>query len=276
MPSKKSTKKSTKKSYNKKSYNKSSKYRNAVANQIQLAVPRPLSTQLVRMIYRNSVYWKPALIANVQPTLGFNVNVNQPHGILGASTFVGSPQEVWTSTLASGGQVQHFASWVQKYNKYLVRGSKVSVTFRTEANSSTSDRSGKLCLIRHGPDSTINQNTTWNGIINTNQTTRVANISPSTTTMNQARLSLGFSATKAYAIKESAITANPEIQGDIQGGTYFGPSEEEYITCCYVSPFPANTTGAFNMPEGLLEFQIEYLVQFIDPKQNTSPQPDRV
>ena len=250
-----------------------SKYRNNIANQIQLAIPRPLKTQLVRMNYRNAVYWKPSLIGTSSPTLGFNVNVNQPHNILSSSTFVGSPQETWVSALASGGQVQHFASWAQKYNKYLVRGCKVTITFRTEGNSVTTDRSGKVVMIRHSDDDDVNQYATWNEIQNTNQYTRVANVTPSTATTNQVRLSMGYSAARASAIKKSSLTANPDLQGSIETSTYVGPVDDEYISVAYVSPFQAATTGAYTMPEGLCEVAIEYVVQFLDPKQNTTPQP---
>lgn len=250
------------------------KYRNNIANQIQLSVPRPLKTQMVRMNFRNSVYWKPTLIGGVQPALGFTIQVNQPHAILSTQTFVGSPSEVWTSALASGGQVQHFDSWAQKYNRYLIRGAKVTCTFRTEGGSTATDRSGKICMIRHGEDNDINQYSTWNNIQNTNQYTRVGNVTPSTASTNQVRLSMGYSASRANAIKSSALTAATDLQGDISTfGAYIGPLEDEFISVAYVSPFQAATTGAYNMPEGLCEVAIEYLVQFIDPKQNTEPQP---
>lgn len=252
---------------------KKGNYRENIARQIQLAVPRPLSSQMVRMTYRNSVYWKPQLIGGTQPSLGFNINVNQPHSILSSSTFVGSPQETWTSALASGGQVQHLATWAGKYNKYLVRGAKVSITFRTEGNSVTTDRSGKIVMIRHSDDDDVNQYSTWNNIINTNQYTKTANVSASTATTNQVRLSMGYSAAKSSAIKKTSLTANPDMQGSMEGSPYVGPIDDEYISVCYVSPFQASTTGAFNMPEGVCELSIDYLVQFIDPKQNTSPQP---
>lgn len=253
-------------------FNKSSKkYRKNIASQIQLAVPRPLKTQLVRMNYRNAVYWKPSLIAGIQPALGFTINVNQPHSILANNTFVGSPQEVWTSALASGGEVQHLATWQGLYNKYLVRGARVQVTFRTEGGSVTTDRSGKITMIRHSDD-TVSQHTTWNEIMNTNQSTRVGNITPSTASTNQVRLSMGYSAARSSAIKKSALTANPDMQGSLEGTAKVGPIEDEYISVVYNSPFQAATTGAFTMPEGLLELDIEYVVQFLDPKQNTSPQ----
>ena len=249
------------------------KYRNNIANQIQLAIPRPLKTQLVRMSYRNSVYWKPAIIGTTQPTLGFTINVNQPHAIFSNSRYVGSPQETWTSALASGGQVQHLATWAGKYNKYLVRGAKVTITFRTEGNSVTTDRSGKVVMIRHSDDDDVNQYSTWNEIQNTNQYTRVANVSPSTATTNQLRLSMGYSAARSSAIKKSSLTANPDLQGSMEGVPYIGPIDDEYISVAYCSPFQAATTGAYTMPEGLCEVAIEYLVQFLDPKQNTNPQP---
>lgn len=249
------------------------KYRKNIASQIQLAVPRPLKSQLVRMNFRNSVYWKPSLIGTTQPTLGFTIAVNRPHEIMEHETFVGAPQETWTSAMATGGAVQHIASWAQKYNKYLIRGAKVSITFRTEGNSVTTDRSGKVVMIRHGADGDVNQYSTWNEIQNNNQYTRVGNVSPSTATTNQLRLSMGYSASRATAIKKSALTANPDMQGSIEGSPYLPPLEDEFISVVYCSPYQAATTGAFNMPEGLCEVSVEYLVQFIDPKQNTTPQP---
>lgn len=279
MPFKRSYKKKTyRKNYNK-NYNNNQNYRNNVANQIQLAVPRPLKSQLVRMTFRNSVYLKPALIDGVQPSLGFTVNVNQPHNILYNSTFVQPPnaqQEIWTSALATGGAVQHLGTWTQKYNKYLVRGAKVSITFRTEGNSVPTDRSGKICLIRHGGDDDIDRYSTWNSIQNTNQSTRVGNVTPSTSTTNQVRLSMGYSPSRSSAISKSALTANPDMVGDIETSTYVGPTEDEFISLAYVSPFQAATTGAYTMPEGLCELSVDYLVQFMDPKQNTEPQPEMV
>lgn len=249
-------------------------YRKAVARQIQPAIPRPLKSQLVRMCWQNRVYWKPTLIANTQPALGFTIAVNRPHNLLDNSTFVGAPQEVWCAALGSNGTMPHLANWAQLYEHYMVRGCKVTITFRTEGNSNTNDRSGKLMMVKHSLGNDINQNSTYDSIINTAPNFKVANITASTTSLNQATLSMGYSPSSFHGIKKSAITANSELKGTfVPGGTYTPPDEDAFISCVYASPFQANTTGAFNMPEGLCEVKIEQVLELTDVKQSTLQQP---
>lgn len=255
-------------------YGKGTGYRRAIARQIQNAVPRPLRTQLVRMVYKNAMELIPALIGSTQPALGCTIAVNKPHHILYSPMFVGSPQETWFSTLAASGTMPHLATWTALYNKYLVRGCKVSITFRTAAGSVTSDRSGKICLIRHGGGGDINQYTTWQGIRDNNQYTKIGNVSASTTTMNQVSLSMGYSPTRSAAIRKGALTANPDLQGDVSNpASPAAPALDEYISIAYVSPYQNATTGAYTMPSGTLEVCIEQVVQFLDPKQSTAQQP---
>lgn len=260
--------------YKRKNRKRGTGYRKTIANQIQSAVPRPLKSQLVRMCWQNRVYLKPQLIASVQPTLGFTVAVNRPHNILENDVFVGGTQEVWAAALGADGTMPHLANWANLYEHYLVRGCKVTVTFRTESNSVTTDRSGKLMLIKHGLANDINQYSTYDNIINTCPNFKTANVSASTTTMNQATLSMGYSPSQFHGIKKNAISANPELKGTfVSGGSYTSPEEDAFISLAYASPFQNATTGAFNMPEGLLEVKIEQVLQLTDVKQSTLQQP---
>lgn len=248
-------------------------YRKSIARQIQPSVPRPLKSQLVRMCWQNRIYWKPQLIANVQPTLGFTIAVNRPHNLLESETFVGSPQETWVQALGSSGTQPHLAAWAQLYEHYLVRGTKVTITFRTEGNSNTSDRSGKLVMVKHGLASDITQHSTYDTIIQNCPNFKVANVTASTTTQNQVRMSMGYSPASYHGIRKSAITANAELKGTFGPSSFTPPEEDAYISVAYASPFQAATTGAYNMPEGLLEVKIEQVLQLTDVKQSTFQQP---
>jgi len=249
-------------------------YRGTIATQIQPAIPRPLSTQLVKMTYKNILQIEPQVVGTVMPCLGFTFCMNRITHMLDTQVFVGNPQEIWLQApSANGDEMPHLASWAALYNRYLVRGSKITVTYRTSAGSVTSDRCAKLFLARHGEPNTINQYSTWQSLNNENQDLRLANITPTSTNQNQATLSMGYSPSRRNAIKKSALTAERDLQGDLSTGTYVKPVVTDYISCGLVSPYQNATTGAHNYPNGLLEIRVDMLVQFLDPKQNTLQQP---
>lgn len=249
-------------------------YRNPVARQIQPSIPRPLATQLVKMTYKNILQITPTIIAGVMPFLGFTFCMNRISHMLDTQVMVGNPSEIWLQApTASGDQMPHLANWAGLYNRYLVRGSKISVTYRTNGTSSSTDKSAKLVLVRHSDPNTVTQTTTWQNLNQTAQNFKAANITPTTSGLNQASLSMGYSPSRRQAINKSALTAERDLQGDLSAATYVKPVVTDYITAGMISPYQAATTGAHNYPAGLLEVRVDMLVQFLDPKQNTLQQP---
>lgn len=256
--------------------NKKRQYRNNIARQIQPAHPRPLRSQLVRMCWTNACYLKPSIVGNTQPCLGFRIAVNRPHKLLDTPSFTSGlePQEKWVIPLTGDGMMPHLSQWRAKYQSYLVRGCKITCTFRTEGGSTTADRSGKIFLCRHGGDNDINEGTTYQSLRDNNQMVNMANVTPSTATTNQVRLNMGYSPARFFAVNKSALNADDTIKGHLSGTTDVGPIEDAFISLGYISPFTNSTTGEFTMPEGLLEIKIEQLVEFSNPYQNTAQQPN--
>lgn len=252
-----------------------SQWRPEIARQIQNAQPRPARAQLVRMVYTNSCYLKPSIVGNVQPCNGFRIAVNRPHHLLDATHFTSgaTPQETWTMPLQNQGTMPHLDSWTEKYENYLVRGCKVTITFRTESNSTVSDRSGKIFLCRHTNTGDISEATTALSLRDNNQMTKLQNVSPTTSTVNQARMSMGYSPSRYFAVNKSALSADDTLEGTLSPTGNIGPESTVFISLGYLSPFINATTGEYTMPEGLVEIKIEQLVEFVNPRQFTSQQP---
>lgn len=253
------------------------KYRENTALQIQPANPRPQRSQLVRMTYTNACYLAPAIVGNTQPCLGFRIAVNRPHQLFDASSFVDTPQETWVIPLdnvdGNDGTMPHLSEWRQKYQSYLVRGCKITATFRTDGPSSNGDRGGKIFFCRHSQATDISEDTTYQSLRDNNQMVTMVNVTNASVSTNQARLNMGYSPNKFYAVNKSALNADDTIKGILAQTGDISPIQDAYISLGYLSPFTNSTTGEFTMPEGLLEIKIEQLVEFSNPYQNTIQQP---
>lgn len=254
---------------------KKSKYRTANARQIQPARPRPARSQLVRMTYTNTCFLKPAIVGNVQPANGFRIAVNRPHHLFDAThlTSGATPQETWLIPLDTQGTMPHLSQWRAKYENYLIRGTKITATFRTEGNSNTNDRSGKLCLIRHSNTADITEATTFAKVRDNNQYVQMSHVTPSTTSTNQVRMSMGYNPSRYFAVNKSALSADDTLQGTLATTGDIGPEEDAFISLVYLSPFINATSGEYTMPEGCVDIRIDMLVEFLNPQQNTAQQP---
>lgn len=169
-------------------------------------------------------------------------------------------------------QADGYENWTQRFQHYVVSGSKISVTYEPiSASDQVSQEPATLYCCLNGSENKINHTTEMDDIVKFPYLKRsqilVGNTKagPGAQSIGQGgRVDNFYSARRFQNVKDPLDNSNLRGRFDSAPGTYDGapPSEASYFYFGLCNTMP---NQSLNAPNGIMRVKVEYITKLIEP-----------